>query len=257
MRNTKRKQKGGFFNIGGNQTKSQRELMIKCDSTDVQSINDVFLLKSKISRCCPSSFGLFAKNKSIKCNEMNAKYEELIRQGKKEVNINNINDSRYLEKMYLSSCPKDSFGFKRGSPLCRQIEDRHRKIVSEENLETRHFQNEYGKPKNRLSNLGRNIINTFNNPPQIFRKTENSEQLPEHSQEHSSNEEYNSEFKRGSNTQEQPVEPTQPEQPLQPEEPSQQPNETPRDTTRGGGKRIKRKSKRRQNKNKNKKTKRR
>ena len=94
-KNTK-KQKGGFFNIGGRETKSQRDLIVKCDLTDVNSINDPFLMKDKINRCCPSSIFSFLKiDKSLKCNDMKRRYEELLKQNRPHYlksKLNNISD---------------------------------------------------------------------------------------------------------------------------------------------------------------------
>jgi hypothetical protein len=261
MKNTKRKrtknQKGGFFTIGGSETKSQRDLIVKCDLTDVNSINDPFLMKDKINMCCPSStFSVFAKNKSIKCNDMKKRYEELLKQNRQQhLDVNNVRNPRELEKMYLASCPKDRFGFKNSSRLCKELDARHRQLVLQDNKEIRQFQNEYGKPStsHRLSNFGKNMINTFNTS-RFNTSNQKNIQNPkiEELQNDSNNENYNSEFKSVSNKESY----TEPEAPTQQEEEIQSPPETPSTETKTGGKRIKRKSKKITKKRRNIKTRR-
>lgn len=248
MKNIKRKntkkQKGGFFNISGRETKSQRDLIVKCDLTDENSINDPFLMKDKINKCCPSStFSFFTKNKSIKCNDMKRRYEELLKQNrqhylKNELNINNINDPRELQKMYLASCPKDRFGFKNGSRLCRELDTRHRQLVLQDNKEIKedrkfiyNTNRIHNRPtintNRRLSNFGRNIINMFNNQKS---KVEPDKVEPLQNKTFN-NQDYNSEFK--SNPVKGPVA-------LEQEGPEQKTSSTEIKT---GGKKIKRKSK--------------
>ena len=190
MKNIKRKntkkQKGGFFNISGRETKSQRDLIVKCDLTDVNRINDPFLMKDKINKCCPSStFSFFTKNKSIKCNDMKRRYEELLKKNrqhylKNELNINNINDPVELEKMYLATCPRDRFGFKNGSRLCREIDSRYRQLVLEDKKRIGEFNSEFSKPnsRRRLSDFGRNMINMFNNSTKKNKEQEQLQQKP-------------------------------------------------------------------------------
>ena len=190
MKNIKRKnikkQKGGFFNIGGRETKSQRDLIVKCDLTDVNRINDPFLMKDKINRCCPSStFSFFAKNKSIKCNDMKRRYEELLKKNrqhylKNELNINNIHDPVELEKMYIATCPRDRFGFKNGSRLCREIDAKYRQLVLEDKKRIGEFNSEFSKPnsRRRLSDFGRNMINMFNNSTKKNKEQEQLQQKP-------------------------------------------------------------------------------
>jgi len=283
MKNTKRKskkiQKGGFFTIGGRETKSQRDLIVKCDLTDVNSINDPFLMKQKINTCCPTStFSFFAKNKSIKCDEMKKKYEELLKKnGQQTLNINNVHDPRELEKMYLSSCPKDRFGFKNGSRLCRELDARHRDLVLQDNKEIRQFKNQYGRPttSRRLSNFGKNMINMFNNnqkpkveppkveppkveplkvePPKV--EPPKVEQLQNNT---NNNEDYNSDFKSVPSKESNPIQVSQePPRQQQEEQKTQAPPETPSTEIKTGGKRIKRKSKKNNKRRKNSKTKRR
>jgi hypothetical protein len=255
MKNTKRKskkiQKGGFFTIGGRETKSQRDLIVKCDLTDVNSINDPFLMKHKINTCCPTStFSFFAKNKSIKCDEMKKKYEELLKKnGQQTLNINNVHDPRELEKMYLSSCPKDRFGFKNGSRLCRELDARHRHLVLQDNKEIRQFKNQYGRPttSRRLSNFGKNMINMFNTSSQKNTQNPNPNiqepKIEELQTNPNNNEDYNSDFKSLPKTH------SYSEESRQQEEPSTE--------VKTGGKRIKRKSKKNNKRRKNTKTKRR
>jgi hypothetical protein len=153
MKNTKKSQKkyrlnqkGGFFNIGGTQTKSQRDLIVKCDLTDVNSINNPFLMKDKINKCCPSStFSFFTKNKSVKCDEMKKKYHEILSKDKRDflkrdINISKINNPEVLQRMMIR--------------------------------EERNF---LGRPSryNRLLNFGKKMMNIFNEP--IQKKSDNED----------------------------------------------------------------------------------
>jgi len=264
MKNTKRRrtknQKGGFFTIGGMETKSQRDLIVKCDLTDVNSINDPFLMKHKINTCCPSStFSFFSKNKSIKCDEMKKRYEELLKKnGQKTLNVNNIRDPRDLERMYLSSCPKDRYGFKNGSTLCRELDAKHRQLVLQGNKEIReerkfiyNSNSRHMSPttntRRRLSNFGKGMINMFNNSSQKNIQEPKIEEL----RKDSNNEDYNSEFKSVPSKESNPIQVSQ-------EEPkTQAPPETPSTEVKTGGKRIKRKTKKNNKRRKNSKTKRR
>ena len=292
MKNTKRKsskkQKGGFFSIGGRETKSQRELIVKCDLTDVNRINDPFEMKHKLNMCCPTStFSFFAKNKSTKCNDMKRRYEELLKQNrqnylKNDLSINNIRDPRELQKMYVASCPRDRFGFKNGSRLCRELDARHRHLSLQYNKEMRQFHSEYSRPntRRRLSNFGRNMINMFNistkknKPPQQLQKKTNNDDdkdnfgidnIPMTQAEIAATQSQaepvaSSQAEPVAPTQAEPVAPTQAEpvasSQAEPVAPSQAEPVAPTQENKTGGKKIKRKSKKIIKRRKNTKTRR-
>jgi hypothetical protein len=188
---------------------------------------------------------------------MKKRYEELLKKnGQKTLNINNITNPRDLERMYLASCPKDRYGFKNGSTLCRELDARHRQLVLQDNKEIRQFKNQYGRPttSRRLSNFGKNMINMFNTSNQKTKveppKVEPPKVEPpkvEQLRKDSNNEDYNSEFKSVPSKESNPIQISQ-------EEPRQ---ETPSTEVKTGGKRIKRKTKKNNKRRKNSKTKRR
>jgi hypothetical protein len=130
-------QKGGFFsNLLSKKTKSKRELEMKCDLTNVSAFKDPFSLKEKIHKCCPNSMFQFMKKKSQVCQDMDAKYEELLKTAKKQnYNTEDIYDTDKLKKIYQLHCPKDKFGYENTSAQCKELKTKYTQLVTENNAD--------------------------------------------------------------------------------------------------------------------------
>ena len=130
-------QKGGFFsNLLSRQTKSKRELEMKCDLTNVSAFNDPFSLKEKMHRCCPKSMFNFMGKKSQACQDMETKYEELLKTAKKQnYNTEDISDPDELKKLYQLRCPKDNFGYENTSAQCKELKTKYTQLVTENNAD--------------------------------------------------------------------------------------------------------------------------
>ena len=136
-----KKQKGGFFsNLLSKQTKSKRELEMKCDLTNVSAFNDPFSLKQKMNACCPNSMFNFMKQKPQVCQDMETRYAQLVKTAKTQnYNINAINDPDKLKKIYQLNCPKNRFGYENTSTMCKELKTKYNNLAIENNNEIKQY----------------------------------------------------------------------------------------------------------------------